>query len=88
MDRPSHEGLGVVATPPASPTGPAGPTGPHLSQLLLHVAGEESQDSQLGTQWAGHIPQGECFQLSPDRRVADLAVGRGTGRCQLSWSLS
>lgn len=85
VERHSHKGLRVVTSPPAGPTSPSSL---HLLQPLLHVACEESQDGQLGTQGAGHVPQGEGLYLPLVGHVADLAVGRGTGWCQLSWPLS
>lgn len=47
-----------------------------LSPPLLHVAGKEPQDSQLGAQQAGHVPQGKRLQVPPVGCVADLAGGR------------
>lgn len=61
-------GVPIIRPRPAPPS-------PHLSQTLLQVAGKEPQDGQLGTQQAGHIPQGERLQLSPVRCIVDLAKG-------------
>lgn len=62
-----------VSQVPTSLSWPSPNPGPHLPQTPLHVASKEPQDSQLGTQWARDIPQGEGPESPLVRLVGDMA---------------